>query len=321
CCLIAFIHAMFVEEDMATALLSARIGLFLGGAALATSASLAHTLTGLSPDPEEALPRAPIPVSNRGADSSGRIEPFPASPSKIEKVLSEARLTFEGPAVDDSRQSAEPILKAAKPDLDSTPQVDPERFRTTERAQPKPAQPVAELEAPPATTRLDFSDPFQNLLPPPTAEDEPTPHIPMQAPEWLKRPHDSHSEQSPNVAPNSPATFSASQPRYRTNHDAPVSQPAGSASQPRYRPQPEQARDNAAQGSAYKPWSPEQHQPVAESSPNIAVFRPNEPVPKPKPRPQLEPYPGYPGYYMCPHCRGGISLEATVCDHCKGLIG
>jgi hypothetical protein len=55
-----------------------------------------------------------------------------------------------------------------------------------------------------------------------------------------------------------------------------------------------------------------------------------EPTPEPEPGPVLEPvnetrlapYPGYPGYYICPNqsCRGGVALNAPTCPHCGGHI-
>ena len=38
--------------------------------------------------------------------------------------------------------------------------------------------------------------------------------------------------------------------------------------------------------------------------------------------PQLEPYPGYPGYFVCPNgaCRGGVAANTPSCPHCGSQV-
>lgn len=93
---------------------------------------------------------------------------------------------------------------------------------------------------------------------------------------------------------------------------APVSPPpAGSTATLMDASAPQPFHPAAAQ--AYAP----QVQRVPAPQPTPAI-QPAPVEPASAPRPLLEPYPGYPGYFICPNsaCRGGISPNDNTCPHC-----
>jgi len=62
--------------------------------------------------------------------------------------------------------------------------------------------------------------------------------------------------------------------------------------------------------------TPAAPEPVPAAAPAIPAV---EPTAK-QPSPEMKPYPGYPGYFMCPSCSGAVTANDAACGHCDAQL-
>jgi hypothetical protein len=115
-------------------------------------------------------------------------------------------------------------------------------------------------------------------------------------------------------APAQPQYQAPAQPQYQApaqpQYQAPAQPQYQAPAQPQYQAPAQPQYQAPAQPQYQAPAQPQYHAPPVQAPRTAAALN-------------LAPYPGYPGYFICPNaqCRGGVAADATVCPHCNQALG